>query len=59
MLKPNSIIHRSGYMQTEKDTCCLCQVRKGYDYIIEEAISSNVREKKSHICYDEKVVIGL
>lgn len=46
MLKPNSIIHRSDYMQTEKDTCCLCQVRKGYDYIIEEAISSNVREKK-------------
>lgn len=59
MLKPNSIIHRSDYMQIEKDTCCLCQVRMGYDYVIEDINKSNVQAQKSHICDKREVVIVL
>ena len=36
LLNPQTIIHRTNYRQITKDRCCFCQVRFGYDYVIEE-----------------------
>lgn len=34
--KPNIMVYRVDYLQIEKEPCCFCQVRFGYDYVIEE-----------------------
>lgn len=47
-LKPNTIIRRADYNQKHKEPCCFCQVRFGYDYIIEEKPTLQIA--KSHIC---------
>lgn len=40
---PNTRVYRSDYLQTNKEPCDFCQVRFGYDYVIEEKQMSSVR----------------
>lgn len=34
--KPNTTVYRVDYLQINKETCCFCQARLGYDYVIKE-----------------------
>ena len=58
MLNDNTTIRRANLMQFEKEPCCFCQVRLGYDYIIEDKNLSNVQSKKSHIGNKKECVIA-
>ncbi len=48
-LNQNTVIRRINHQQIEKEPCSFCQVRMGFDYIVEERNLSNVRNSGSHI----------
>lgn len=43
LLNPQTIIHITNYRQITKDRCCFCQVRCGFDYVIEEKGGSGLK----------------
>ena len=45
LLNPQTIIHRTNYKQSTKERCCFCQVRWGFDYVIEEKGGSGLKFK--------------
>lgn len=45
LLNPQTIIYRANYRQIDVDKCCVCQVRWGFDYVIEERVRTNVQSK--------------
>lgn len=57
-LDQNSIVRRADYMQLNKEPCSFCQVRMGYDYIVEKRNMSNVQSEKSHIGNEKECVIA-
>ena len=48
-MNPDTVIRRANILQTVMEPCCFCQVRFGYDYVIEEKEMSSMRLKNKHI----------